>query len=369
MSTPAPIFLIRIFYVLVATVLAFACFGLVHSSVAEAQNATCTKLERQLASAGKRRISKKHQSAARRKRKSLKRVVSQLQQFRCKARAGWFSRESPSCKPLRRKYGSLKRQLSALENRAGKGSSRSKIKRAMRRYGCDGKLRTASVKRRSILEQVFGTREANRRRQQAREDRKALRNLKKRRKSERSAEDTLRNYNTVRTVCVRTCDGYYFPVSFSTKRNAIDDDALACSNLCPGRDMELYYHKTSGETAEQMVSMMTGDPYTALPTANSFREKYHPRCGCDYSLLKPEKAEPDQPQLEKIAADNEQHYFVEGRIATPAWRYDPNAEASLLANTDASSGLNAAQNKNQNNSKLAQNRRVRVIGESYFPTQ
>src|SRR5690606_21240858 len=40
-------------------------------------------------------------------------------------------------------------------------------------------------------------------------------------------------YGTFRTLCVRTCDGYYFPISFSTTTERFADDERACRAMCP----------------------------------------------------------------------------------------------------------------------------------------
>jgi hypothetical protein len=39
---------------------------------------------------------------------------------------------------------------------------------------------------------------------------------------------TARRPGTFRTVCVRTCDGYYFPISYSTVPNRFTDDQNTC---------------------------------------------------------------------------------------------------------------------------------------------
>ena len=33
---------------------------------------------------------------------------------------------------------------------------------------------------------------------------------------------------TYRTLCVRTCDGYYFPISFKVTRAKFNTDSIAC---------------------------------------------------------------------------------------------------------------------------------------------
>src|SRR6516162_1984801 len=45
---------------------------------------------------------------------------------------------------------------------------------------------------------------------------------------------------TYRTVCVRTCDGAYFPVSFATVPARFPDDEKTCKALCPPADAALY---------------------------------------------------------------------------------------------------------------------------------
>ena len=56
---------------------------------------------------------------------------------------------------------------------------------------------------------------------------------------------------TFRTLCVRTCDGYYFPISFSTTSEHFPADARSCEAICPGTEARLFYlpqsRRRSGE--------------------------------------------------------------------------------------------------------------------------
>ena len=49
-----------------------------------------------------------------------------------------------------------------------------------------------------------------------------------------------------RTVCVRLCDGYYWPVSFQTKRSQFQKDARACESSCTG-EARLFHYPSFGE--------------------------------------------------------------------------------------------------------------------------
>jgi hypothetical protein len=84
---------------------------------------------------------------------------------------------------------------------------------------------------------------------------------------------------TYRTVCVRTCDGGYFPVSFATVPARFPDDEKTCKALCPATDAALYAYRNPGEDINQAVSV-NGAPYTALPNAFRFRSEFNPSCSC-----------------------------------------------------------------------------------------
>ena len=85
--------------------------------------------------------------------------------------------------------------------------------------------------------------------------------------------------STYRTVCVRTCDGAYFPISFATVPARFPDDERACKAQCPAADASLYAYRNPGEDINQAVST-SGQPYTALPNAFRFRTEFNPSCSC-----------------------------------------------------------------------------------------
>jgi Protein of unknown function (DUF2865) len=84
---------------------------------------------------------------------------------------------------------------------------------------------------------------------------------------------------TYRTVCVRTCDGAYFPISFATSPARFPDDEKTCKALCPATEAELYAHRNPGEDMNQAVSI-NGAPYSALPNAFRYRNEFNPSCSC-----------------------------------------------------------------------------------------
>jgi hypothetical protein len=84
---------------------------------------------------------------------------------------------------------------------------------------------------------------------------------------------------TYRTVCVRTCDGGYFPISFATVPARFPDDERTCKALCPATEASLYAYRNPGEDINQAVSV-NGQPYTALPNAFHYRTEFNPSCAC-----------------------------------------------------------------------------------------
>ncbi len=84
---------------------------------------------------------------------------------------------------------------------------------------------------------------------------------------------------TFRTLCVRTCDGYYFPISYSTVPSKFGEDEQLCRRMCPAAETALYTHRNPGEDVSRAVSV-GGKPYTELPTAFSYRKQFNAACSC-----------------------------------------------------------------------------------------
>jgi Protein of unknown function (DUF2865) len=70
--------------------------------------------------------------------------------------------------------------------------------------------------------------------------------------------------------------GFYFPVSFATRRQRFARDAKQCEQSCPSR-ARLFVHRNPGEKADDMVDL-AGRPYRKLPTAFLHRTD-RARCG------------------------------------------------------------------------------------------
>ena len=92
-------------------------------------------------------------------------------------------------------------------------------------------------------------------------------------------------FASYRTMCVRSCDGYYFPISFATTSSHFKDDETKCRSLCAA-PTDLFYYRNPGEEVEQMISL-SGQPYAQTKTAFKHRKTFVKGCSCkpeEYSL-------------------------------------------------------------------------------------
>lgn len=162
---------------------------------------------------------------------------------------------------------------------------------------------------------------------------------------------------TFRTLCVRTCDGYYFPISFSVTSDLFDRDERKCQALCPGTDVRLYSHRVPGEESENMLSG-SGAPYTELPTAFKYREAGYVRpqgCGCNpaknFSIIAGEPPAEAEPR-------------IDAQVSLPL--PEPAAETPAGNASEASTPDPAAPPKPVA-APLEDDRKVRVVGPMFLP--
>jgi len=83
---------------------------------------------------------------------------------------------------------------------------------------------------------------------------------------------------TYRTMCVRLCDGYAWPISFATTRGNFSRDEEACKASCSS-PAKLYSYRNPGEEIEDMVDT-SGKRYSTLPTAYFYQAIYDESCKC-----------------------------------------------------------------------------------------
>jgi len=95
-----------------------------------------------------------------------------------------------------------------------------------------------------------------------------------------------------RTTCVRTCDGYFFPMSYAASLADFERDQKECDARCPGTEMQVFFHEADpnrvlapgADESAAMISTVTGTRYLELPSAYLYKSVDAPRpkgCGCN----------------------------------------------------------------------------------------
>ncbi|GJE39291.1 hypothetical protein KHHGKMAE_3372 [Methylobacterium persicinum] len=79
-------------------------------------------------------------------------------------------------------------------------------------------------------------------------------------------------------ICVRTCDGGYFPMpNLPEGRGGADD---MCHALCPGTEAVAYSMPQGDEALKQAATVKGNRAYTSLANAFKFRKSFVPNCSC-----------------------------------------------------------------------------------------
>jgi Protein of unknown function (DUF2865) len=83
-----------------------------------------------------------------------------------------------------------------------------------------------------------------------------------------------------RTLCVRLCDGYYFPISFSTGQNRFPTDAEVCQSMYAQPDQaELFVQRSNGDVDD--AASLDGERYGQQLYAFNYRSRYEPACASE----------------------------------------------------------------------------------------
>jgi hypothetical protein len=167
--------------------------------------------------------------------------------------------------------------------------------------------------------------------------------------------------DTVRTLCVRKCDGYYFPISFSTTPEQFGADLYTCQARCPATEVDLYYHADPRGDAESLVSI-GGEPYPDMPNAFRYRREYDPSCTCKSGNVRFQSTATDyQFDLDSISA------AVDGQPGVPRIRYGPAEDPETLLNRQAQF-IPSPISRTPNDDRISSvgGRNVRIVGPSYW---
>ena len=243
--------------------------------LAQSQNPVCQRLEAQLTSLDRgnsdpTRVDqiRRAEEAVNRQQFEVDRLVAQARRTGCESSGGFFSifnNPPPQCGGLNRQIDqqrmSLERLQNALEQLNGgtaqRASQRQSLLIALGNNGCGPQYRAAALQGQQggFFDRLFGN------------------------SGGIFSAPSGPMGGTFRTICVRSCDGYYYPISFATTSERFRDDEQTCQRMCPAAEVSLYTYHNPGEEVAQAVSL-SGRLYTELPTAFSYRKALNPECSC-----------------------------------------------------------------------------------------
>ena len=240
-------------------------------------NPMCPRLEAQLATIdrgggsgdpAKDEQIRRYQDAASKQQGELDRVTSQAKRMGCDSSGFFslFSGQSAQCGPVNNQIQQMRANLeqitTSLERLRGGGADRDNQRRsvllALAQNNCGPQYANAVRGPGSFLENLFGNNNNN---------------------PGAPGADLGPQSGTFRTVCVRSCDGAYFPISFATVPARFPDDEKTCKNLCPAAEATLFTYRNPGEDMNQAVSI-NGQPYSSSPNAFRYRQEFNPSCAC-----------------------------------------------------------------------------------------
>ncbi|MBO6716375.1 MAG: DUF2865 domain-containing protein [Rhizobiaceae bacterium] len=346
-----------------------------------ADRSQCSDLEAQLASVSQgssRANIRRYERAIISQKQQLERAMNRQQNAGCST---FFSAVKPHCSDIRSTVSRMERNLLSLQRTrnelsGGNASAETaRIQAALNANGCRGTTTASNEDQRqpvTLFGRLFGARESERR--PTREPEGAEEQTSAGRIPTRPRTPAPGNY---RTLCVRTCDGYFFPIAYSSSPGLFDRDFKACQAMCPGTEVELYHHRVPDEETDAMISSVSGEPYTDLASAFLYRDPDYQRassCQCnppkDFSVIAGDL--PKQSEAEEEGA-NRQAVILPEPLSRPDPAEDPEARANreggltpaaiaeLLAPTTTVKTASAVPEE------PAAERRVRVVGPAFLP--
>ena len=345
--------------------------------------AVCEQLKAQLAdasaNAGSSANFRRFAEAAVKQEREIRQVRADLSRFGCTS--GSFivlgGRNAAACAKLGAAHTKMRANLAALERKRdsyaqrANGVDKRRIQAAWKANDCDG--RRASVQAAALK----GREDAAK----ARTSRSTglvavLGDSGGRTRAAPSAarivaEPKASRGGNYRTLCVRACDGFFFPVSSAASPSDFARDERTCQMMCPGTKTELYFQSVQGEETEDMVSASTREPYSSMPNAFAYRNVGAPMskaCGCNMAAFYREMA-----RREAILNGTAEEDAPVTTWVRPFNRPDPGEDPETVVNAElrlTSEDIAAVLAATTSERPLSADRRqVRIVGPTFLPDQ
>jgi hypothetical protein len=263
-----------------ALLIRLAALGLLLAGApaAVAQSAYCDRLRADMAALDQgqgRSQNQPYADSIRRQKADLDRTVAYARSIGCQRQRFIFFGDSapPQCAQLSAQIDRLESNLSAMQDQMQRSSGQIDAQRQAMAAAYDAQCRGAPQQARTpaqnqpgFIERLFGVVPE----QDPYEQPDVM--------EEPSAPVDPLGAGAYKTLCVRKCDGYYFPISPRSTRARFETDASLCQASCPNAEVELFLQPL-GQEADAAVAM-DGTPYSSLPNAFRYRKAVDPGCSC-----------------------------------------------------------------------------------------
>jgi hypothetical protein len=208
----------------------------------------------------------------------------------------------------RRQLSQLQEQRQALTGAGGNRRRQAELQDALARAGCGGQPRQTA--RRGGLFDIFGGGQ------------------------DEEVQDIPQTpiYRSIdpngryRSVCVRLCDGFFYPISYATYASHLAQEAQQCQSSCAA-PAELYVYRNPGQEIEQAISL-SGSAYMDLPVALRFRKEYVQGCSCKQAEYNPTEIEAANKRAEADAASQPGKGKGKGKVAATSPAPAPAGQAA-----------------------------------------
>lgn len=243
------------------------------AGLAIAQSPVCSQIRSELAQIGNSSSGGGPTAQSNRLRVELSRIRLAERQNDCN-RSGFliFGGPPPVCTPLRAQAGQLEAQIRQIEGTGGASNPRrAQLVAALDRYGCFGQPQQqrgviyAAPGQPSLFDRLFG------------DDNNQRGGYNGEQLIDPDAEQRERLGGRM-AICVRTCDGFFFPVNFEGI-GARDEYSQVCQSLCPEAETRVYFMPLGADV--ERAASRDGSPYMSLPAAKKFQTQARdPACAC-----------------------------------------------------------------------------------------
>lgn len=226
------------------------------ATVVVAQSDICRQYRAELSNLERGGGGRNFAAMAEQQRRELNRMVGYYQSLECdRGRVFIFgSPPSPECVSARSRIQAMEANYNQLVRQSSQASEqrRRSLLAAIQR-SC-----TTAPRSRGLMEGIFGREEPYvdpRSAQERREDRRGF---------------------SGRPICVRVCDGYFFPLA--TTGGNRESAQQMCQAQCPATPTQLFF--MAGDRELERAAGADGTPYTSLPNAFRYRTTFDETCSC-----------------------------------------------------------------------------------------